>query len=80
MIQADKRWSREKLKALTGVKEESSEKDYLKDGIIKFWKQNRRMAKTIQEREAKDIQYGEYPKDILENSLTEGQERKTCSK
>jgi len=34
------------------------------------------MAKTIQEREAKDIQYGEYPKDMLENSLTEEQEKK----
>jgi len=38
------------------------------------------MAKTIQEREAKDIQYGEYPKDMLENSLTKGLERKTSPK
>jgi hypothetical protein len=30
--------------------------------------------------EPMDVQYGEYPKDMLENSLTEGLERKTSPK
>lgn len=38
------------------------------------------MAKTIQERETKDLRYGEYPKYMPEDSLTKGLGRKTSPK
>jgi len=81
MIQADERWSLGSVKTLIGVKEETLPKRVT-------WKMEPMVPETVLRDSwtypgvfrPKDIQYGEYPKDMLEDSLTEGLERKTSPK
>lgn len=70
MIQADERWSHESVKALIGVKEEIPKR------VPKKW--SHKVPETVLKGSwsypgvfgPKEIQYGEYPKDILEDSMT----------
>ena len=70
MIQVDERWSRGSVKASMRVKEEIPKKIP--------WKTGSMVPKTVLRDSwtypgvfrPKDIQYGEYPKDMLEDSLT----------
>jgi len=70
MIQADERWSHGSVKASIGVKEEIPKRI--------TWKMEPTVSETVLRDSwtypgvfrPKDIQYGEYPKNMLEDSLT----------